>query len=282
MQLRSFQRIKANKIDNKTVDSNKKLSHKSGNMADTKLILDRMDKMKNEIIATREIKDREIMDRIDEINTNLTATVVSNTERIGELETAKDGMAADIATLFTEVNKVKERNAELSHKLVLSVAHSRRLNLHFLGHDEQKDEDVVAKVKIFLINTLKLNEALVNSMLVRDAHRLGVYTAGAKYSRPIIVGFVKMEDRNLISKNAFKCKNTKFAIRNDLPPELVLVRNKHLDIKKEIKKVNPEALVSITTRSYLPVILVKFEDKVQQFIPDEMDFRLLQPGDRRD
>ena len=209
-------------------------------MSDTQLILDRMNEIKQEILDARVIKDKEIMDSIAEINTNLSATVVSNTERIGELELSKDQMGRDIATLFEEISSVKVKNAELSQKLVLSVAHSRRLNLHFLGHDEQKDE-VITKVKIFLINTLKLEENLVNSMLIRDAHRLGVFRSGQQYPRPIIVGFVKMEDRNIKSKNAFKCKDTKYAIRNDLPPELVLVRNKHLDIKKEIKKVNPEA-----------------------------------------
>ena len=62
-----------------------------------------------------------------------------------------------------------------------------------------------------------------------------------------------MTERNAIFKRAFKCKNSDFSIREDLPPELVDLRNKHLDIRKEILKVNPTALVSVTSRSYLPV-----------------------------
>ena len=140
----------------------------------------------------------------------------------------------------------------------------------------------MAKVKHFLVNTLELADDLVDNILVRDAHRLGTFNAASKFPRPIIIGFIKMTDRNAIFKRAFKCKSTKFSIREDLPPELVEVRNNHLDIKKEIQKVNPTALVSVTSRSYLPVLLVRHQNRIKVFTDEmEMPFDSLQPSDRQ-
>ena len=171
--------------------------------------------------------------------------------------------------------------------MLSAVAHSRRLNLHFLGFKEEDkvvpkvDEKVIPKIQTFLIQTLGIQEEVVKSMLIRDAHRLGVVKPGMKYPRPIIVGFILMEDRNLIFSKAYKCKNTNYAIRVDLPPELVDVRSKHLEIRDDIRKINPDALVSCSYRAYRPVLLVKYRGKVQQYDPAKMKIKDLQPADPR-
>ena len=99
-----------------------------------------------------------------------------------------------------------------------------------------------------------------------------------KYPRPIM-GFVLMQHRNLIFSNAFKCKGTDYAIRVDLPPELVEVRQKHLEIRDDIRKENSKALVSCSYRAYRPVLLVKHRGKIQQYDPTKMNIKDLQPGD---
>ena len=262
----------------------KRVANNTGNNSaknmDTKKILDAMEKMKSDIIKDRVSKDKAIMDKIDELDSKITLNVKNNTDRIVALEESNEASSNDIAKLFEELEAVKLSNAKLNDKLVNAVAHSRRLNLHFLGFDELKDEVVFGRVQQFLVNTLRLDEGIVGSMLIRDAHRLGVYKEDARFPRPIIVGFVKMSDRNLISEKAYLCKDTKFAIRVDLPPELVEVRKRHLEIKRDILKANPSALVSISTRSYLPCILVRYEGRVQIYKPDEMDIGDLQPGNR--
>ena len=88
-----------------------------------------------------------------------------------------------------------------------------------------------------------------------------------------------MEHRNLIMKNAYKCKNTDYAVRVDLIKELVPIQQQNLKIRSEIKEVNPEALASAVIRNFKPVLLVKYRGKVQEFNP-RMKFEDLQPGDR--
>ena len=250
---------------------------------ETQRILDEMKKMKEEIIQDRVSKDQAIMDRIGEINDNLTTTVTSNTSRITDLEDSSSDFKRDIKRLSDELELVKECNVKLNDKLLNSVAHSRRLNLHFLGHNEMRDEEenVIVKVNHFLVNTLRLDPAVVNAMQIRDAHRLGAYKANSKYPRPIIVGYVRMSDRNLIYSNAFRCKGTNYALRADLPPELVEVRNVHLNIRKEILKDNPDALCSCSYRNYRPSLIVKYRGKVQAY-NSEMNVMELEAGDPRE
>ena len=152
--------------------------------------------------------------------------------------------------------------------------------MHFLGFEEEKDEQVIPKLKRFLVNSLNIGDPIVNAMLIRDAHRMGAFKQNSKYPRPIIAGFVTMADRDLIYGNAYMLKGTKFAIRVDLPPELIPTRMEHVGIKKEILKVNPNALASCTYRSYKPVLIVKFKNKIQQFDAKTMKYSDLQPGDK--
>ena len=87
-----------------------------------------------------------------------------------------------------------------------------------------------------------------------------------------------MEDRNLILGLAYKCKATNYAVRVDLPPELADVRKVNLDIRKSILEANPNALASCSYRSYKPVLLVKYQNKVQEF-KTSMKFDELQDRD---
>ena len=62
-------------------------------------------------------------------------------------------------------------------------------------------------------------------------------------------------------------KNLDYSIRVDLIPELVPLRKQLLAMRKEILKVNGNALASVTYRSYKPVLTVKYRGKVQEFDP---------------
>ena len=264
--------------------STSKDSDKDKNISDnmeTQLVLNYLQEMEKRITAERALVDQKLLDKIENVNETLNQTLAQNSEKITALEEKQGTISSDLQDLKNEFRELKESHEKLSERYVMTVAHSRRLNLHFLGHLEDKDEDVVAKVKGFLVNRLEFEAGFVDNILVRDAHRLGTFKPTNKYPRPIIVGFIKMTERNAIFKRAFKCKNSDFSIREDLPPELVDLRNKHLDIRKEILKVNPTALVSVTSRSYLPVLLVRHQNKVQVFTNDiDMPFNSLQPSDR--
>ena len=70
-----------------------------------------------------------------------------------------------------------------------------------------------------------------------------------------------------------------FALRVDLPPELVPLRKQLVDTKKVIQNENKKALASITYKSYKPVLIVKYKGKVQEYDASKMKIKDLQPGD---
>ena len=165
---------------------------------------------------------------------------------------------------------------KLKTRAINAEAHGRRLNLIFIGISHDDGEDVVAKVREFMVNQLEMNKEWVDSLRFRDVHRLGVN----KGVHPIIVAFINQVERNMVFKNAYKLKSTNYVINVDLPYELAIEQGELLNIRKTIREENPSALASISYRSYKPVLLVKHDGSVQSYTSD-MLIKDLQPGDRR-
>ena len=241
--------------------------------------------IKKDILLDSENKNGELLQKIGELDTKLSNTLNLHGERLSNLETFQTTTCQNLGDLRRDLVNVDKDVTELSQKLQDNISHSRRLNLDFLGFKEESDfasrrsEEVIPKLRNFWVNTLRIPEQIAQSILVRDAHRIGKYDAEARYSRVIKCGFVTMEHRNLIMKNAYKCKNTDYAVRVDLIKELVPIQQQNLKIRSDIKEVNPEALASAVIRNFKPVLLVKYRGKVQEFNP-RMKFEDLQPGDR--
>ena len=247
--------------------------------SETEKLLLAMKNMKREIIADRLAVDNEIIAKIDAIDTKLTDNLAQHSTRLVALETEITVHSDNIGNVQNDVARIKKDVIDLKDKLLYSVAHSRRLNLDFLGFKDELKEEPIAKVKAFLVNTLKLESDLVNSILICDGHRIGKFNPDISAKpRVIKIGFVRMEDRNLILGLAYKCKATNYAVRVDLPPELADVRKVNLDIRKSILEANPNALASCSYRSYKPVLLVKYQNKVQEF-KTSMKFDELQDRD---
>lgn len=249
---------------------------------DTTEILKAIQNMKTEIVAERKVEEQNIINQIEAIGKRLTDSISANTDRIQAIEETNTTFAEELRVLKSDVRKLKKENIEIKEKHLDSVCHSRRGNLDFLNFPEEDEEEVLPKIRAFLINTLQLPENIVNAMPVRDGHRIGRRDDKKKYPRVIKVAFLCMDDRNRIYENAYKCKDTPYAIRVDLPPELTPLRKRNLEIRKEILEENPDALASCTYRGYnRPVLLVKYNGRVQEYNPDTMDIEDLQPGDKR-
>ena len=262
-----------------------------------KVILDAMKEMKEDIINDRVLKDQEILEQISDINTKLSAKVSAHDDKINDLETYRDESKLEHQNLWAKLNEVVEENKELRGLIRGTINHSKRLNLHLLNFPEpgpEQSENIDEVVRDFFKTVLKIDGAMVDSFKFRDVHRLGKLGTGKeikikvngrtttkKYPVPIIVAFTLMSDRNLVYKSAYRCKKTGFAIRCDLPPEMIPTRKAQVDIKNEIKKVNPNALASCAFRSYKPILLVKYNGKVQEYSPT-MAFKDLEVSDRRD
>ena len=251
----------------------------------TTRILEAMEKMKTDILVGRAIKDEEILIKITSIDTKLTHSIDGNSARLESLELNNVVVDRSIETLTLKQEQLSEECKELREKLLASVSHSRRLNLDFLGFidKDSTEKEVLPKIRDFLVNVLGIEQGVVNAMLIRDGHRIGKFDIKRARPRVIKVGFIRMEDRDLIYGLAYKCKNSDFAISVDLPPELALIRKANVDIRKLILAANPTALASCTYRSYRPILLVKFEGRVQEFSDELMrdKFAELEPGDRR-
>ena len=235
--------------------------------------------MKRDIIVDRVAVDKELISKMNAIDTKLTNSLALHATRLTTLEDDNAAHKESISTIQSDVVKIKKDVLDLKDKLLSSVAHSRRLNLDFLGFEDELTEDPIKKVKDFLIKTLKLEAVFVENLLIRDGHRIGKFNPDEDATpRVIKIGFVRMVDRNLIINNAYKCKGSDFAVRVDLPPELADIRKVNLDIRKAILAVNENALCSCSYRSYKPVLLVKYQGKVQEYKPS-MKFEDLQDKD---
>ena len=241
--------------------------------------------IKKEILIDSENKNSELLQKIGELDTKLSNTLTLHGERLSNLETFQTTTCQNVGDLRRDIINVDKDVTELSEKLRDNICHGRRLNLDFLGFKEESDfasrknEEIIPKLRKFWVDTLRIPEQVAQTILVRDAHRIGKYDAEAQYARVIKCGFVIMEHRNLIMKNAYHCKNSNYAVRVDLIKELVPIQQNNLKIRSDIKEVNPEALASAVIRNYKPVLLVKYRGKVQEF-NSRMKYEDLQPGDR--
>lgn len=250
-------------------------------------ILKAMNDLKKDILADSDAKNDELLEKIGDLDTKLSNTLTHHGERLTNLEAFQDTTIQNISDIKVDLNNVREDLDLLTKKLQDNVAHSRRLNLDFLGFKEEsdfanrRDEEVIPKLREFWHNILQIPEHVAQNILVRDSHRIGKYDASAKYPRVIKCGFVLMADRNLIMSKAYRCKDTDHAIRIDLCKELVPIQQLNLKIRSDIKAANPNALASCVIRNYKPVLLVRWRNKIQEFDPKKMKFEDLQPGDRR-
>ena len=247
---------------------------------DTEKILQAMSDMKAELILNGENKEQAIVSRINEMEGTINNAFQQCNERITGLEQDFEVNLGNVRELQKQQATLIKDNKVLSEKLLDSVCHSRRLNLDFLGFKEDKEEDVMVKLRMFWTEVLKISEDRVKVILIRDAHRIGKFDKKNKYPRVIKVGFVLMEDRNMIYGLAYRCKSTDYSIRVDIPLEYVPIRKQQLEIRKQILEANPTALASCAFRSYKPVLLVKWKNKVQEY-NQLMPMNELQEGDKR-
>ena len=224
---------------------------------------------------------------INKLDTQINLLRESLTERLEEHEnrlSIAEGNIAHIAEKQDDLDGTarthSEEIVELKERIIANEAHNRRLNLHFMGINYIKDENVTTLMSEFMCDKLKMDVGKVDDIMkfTRDMHRLGRATPEKK-SPPIIVAFIRQADRNFVLRQAINLKGTTFAIHVDLPKEWSALRTNLLLTKKAIAEVNREALVVLTYNTYKPVLKVKYRGKFQQYNPDTMAIADLQAAD---
>ena len=115
----------------------------------------------------------------DDLNMKV-AKIYDNTEQLlRDFQVMKNNMEK----LQVENDKLKNENFELKQQLNDLDQYGRRMNLRFLGIEEETNENCEAKIADLIKNKLKIK----NDIFIDVAHRVG--RKGNERPRPIIVRF---------------------------------------------------------------------------------------------
>lgn len=226
-------------------------------------------KLEQVLIESRE-NHNEIVDAIHAMNNVLAEIKLkldsnpaqeSNTAAIVEIkETLIPAMEARANTNLQKVKAeltVKVDNN--SDKIVGQEGHSRRRNVIGNGIKFVEGENTKEVAINFLIEDLKMDPAAVANFLFRDIHRLPAGKIKTKDGikkgeRPIIMAFLRQEDRNAVMRKAFELKGTDYSIKSDLPKSLNELRSNMLQERRRLMTANPGVKYRVGERSYKPVL----------------------------
>ena len=126
----------------------------------------------------------------------------------------------------------------------MSEQHQRKMNLWVYGLTENdKTEDTWARVRWFMIEALELNENGVDSMSIKNTHRVGDKKT-TKGVRPVIIAFNKWTERQMTLRASQKLaqynqKNeTRLAVKTDLAPVARQKRKAYQVVSNKIRENN--------------------------------------------
>ena len=192
-------------------------SGKEYKMADTNLILKRLEEMNGTLLN--------VQTTVQTINDNYDKSIVP---RLTALETEVNNIKTEVNNIKTEVKKLKDKNLQLASYL-------RRENLIFGGITETEPDDCENQVKFVIGKYLNID---ATGMLFQRIHRHGRKQTGK--SRPIIVRFALFRDKQAIWAKRSKFKDTNFWVAEDFPEEVIENRKVLLPILKKARQMKPE------------------------------------------
>ena len=100
-------------------------------------------------------------------------------------------LADAVTCLTSKIDVVMDQNELLQKQQVKREDESRKINLLFVGLPEDKSENCISKVQSILVKDLQIKDTEI-----KLGHRLGPFQKGR--TRPIIVRFANVEDRNVV------------------------------------------------------------------------------------
>ena len=148
---------------------------------------------------------------------------------------------------------------ENSDKIVEQEGHSRRRNIIVYGKKFVEGENTRQVAAKFLVEDLKMDSTVVENFQYRDIHRLPAGKIKTdqgvkKGERPIIIAFLKQDDRNAVMRKAFELKDSDYSIKSDLPRPLNEIRGKMLKERRRLMQANPGIKFRVGEKSYKPVL----------------------------
>ena len=203
-----------------------------------------------------------------------------------QLKTHVDKNSAEIVTIKEEVENLKLVNATLRDKIEslerndeYKTDHAFRLQLVAYNiPEEDEKEDCFARMQFFMRDNLGIDEAAVGQIPIRDTHRLGRKVEGK--IRPIVIAFIQQQHRDFVLSKAKNLQGTDLSLQPHLSKKLQEVKKALLIKRKEIKSVDRNILAFIGYRAYVPKLLVRRNNRLQEY-KDDMPIRSLQHGEPR-
>ncbi|KAK3743027.1 hypothetical protein QZH41_003437 [Actinostola sp. cb2023] len=160
------------------------------------------------------------------------------TDEITKKQATHDGLFTE---LNVKVSYLEKQTSNLKDDLVDLRARNMRNNLLFYNLPEEEEENPETIVSDVLIKMGMMDAGYNQTMEIERAHRIGRRKPDT--TRPIVVKFLRFQDKELIRKNAFKLKGTKIGISEQFPKEIADERKKLYPVMKEAKQKGSKAVM---------------------------------------
>ena len=217
-------------------------------------------------MSPSEVTNSDLLNEIKSLRQDFTSELAKlRKEFTSQIDEIKENMGSEITTLTEKVNGLQKQINLQNDKLLHHEAHGRRLNIIVNNLEENDDESSEEIVKQMFVEKLKIPEATVREMLVRDVHRLPLPrdSRSNKTIRPLIIAFIQQKHRNMIIEKSHLLRGEKISVKTDLPKQLDLIRNEYLMKRKELN--GNGHIARVVERSYKPVLQIKKGDKWIKF-----------------
>ena len=175
-------------------------------------------------ISALESKDKENTKRLETMQSDLdqaNAEISLLREQVRSLEESLKFTQAEHEEVKERVNTCEEEQMRNEDELIRQNIYSRRWNLIIYGIEESETENCTAQVKNVMLSSLKINEEIVNSTKFCGVHRLGKSKQISGKPRPVIARFTCREDRELVWRQRYNLKGSRYSLAEDLPPGAV-------------------------------------------------------------
>lgn len=161
--------------------------------------LDKLDKL--DTIEAR-------LDNIDTDIKDLKHSLTYQQDVVAEVQSVQSEHQEKLKSIEDTVEKIEQEKKKLEREIIDMRAHSVRSNLIFYNIKEENDqgqrEKVEDKIKKLLTDKLEIEDA-TEKIEIERAHRLGNNKQGPK-PRPIVVKFLRYQDKEKIKKLSYKDK----------------------------------------------------------------------------
>ena len=180
--------------------------------------------------------------KVDQKATEALDAAIANKAAIAANEVTMRRLERELVTANRKCNVLEFENERLTAQNESQESYSRRDNLIFRGIKEQPDETpdmCISSVRHVLVQDLKLDQEVVNKMIIVRCHRLGSPGPnGAKFNRPMIVRFLNYNDRQLIWMKRFDITNKSLSISENYANGVEKRRRLLYPVVKKAKSTN--------------------------------------------